>query len=89
MQEQLVSFKEPFQMNFSRIANQETAKSVKDILKQEFIGDKQVRLVKLQGLRREFEYTRTGDDESLHVYLVKLFDLIDQMKGNGEEISHQ
>lgn len=58
-------------------------------MKQEFIGDKQVRLVKLQGLRHEFECTRTGEDESLYVYLVKLFDLIDQMKGNGEEISHQ
>lgn len=37
---------------FPRIATQETAKAAWDILKQEFVGDKQVRSVKLQDLRR-------------------------------------
>ncbi|KAI5350248.1 hypothetical protein L3X38_003139 [Prunus dulcis] len=43
---------------FRRIVNEETSKGAWDILKLEFRGDKQVRNVKLQGLRREFEYTR-------------------------------
>ena len=72
---------------FPRISNEETFKGAWDILQQEFKGDKQVRNVKLQGLRREFEYTRMRDDESLSAYLTKLFDIMNQIKGYGEELS--
>ncbi|CAL8991389.1 unnamed protein product [Prunus brigantina] len=65
---------------FPRIVNEETSKGAWDILKLEFRGDKQVRNVKLQGLRREFEYTRMKDSESLSIYLVRLFDMLNQMK---------
>ncbi|KAM2973826.1 hypothetical protein FF1_000184 [Malus domestica] len=74
---------------FPRIATQESAKAVWDILKQEFVGDKQVRSVKLQGLRRDFEYTRMNDNDSLSVYIAKLFDLINQLKSYGEDLSNQ
>ncbi|CAN6723497.1 unnamed protein product [Malus baccata var. baccata] len=50
---------------FPRISYEETSKGAWDTLQQEYHGDKQVRNVKLQGLRREFEYTRMRDDESL------------------------
>ena len=40
---------------FPRIVNEETSKGAWDVLKGEFRGDKQVRNVKLQGLRRDFE----------------------------------
>ncbi|CAN6557261.1 unnamed protein product [Malus baccata var. baccata] len=52
---------------FPRISHEETSKGAWDILMQEFHGDKQVRSVKLQGLHREFEYTRMRDDESISV----------------------
>ncbi|BBH07158.1 multidrug resistance-associated protein 9 [Prunus dulcis] len=42
-----------------------------------------------QSLRREFEYTRMREDESLSAYLTKLFDLINQMRGYGEELSRE
>ncbi|CAL2234861.1 unnamed protein product [Prunus armeniaca] len=74
---------------FPRIATHETAKAAWDILKQEFLGDKQVRSVKLQGLRRDFEYTRMNDNESLSGYIAKLFDLINQMKSYDEDLSNQ
>ncbi|KAB2625790.1 hypothetical protein D8674_017450 [Pyrus ussuriensis x Pyrus communis] len=48
-----------------------------------------VRNVKLQGLRREFEYTRMRDDESLFAYLTKLFDIMNQMRSYGEELSRE
>lgn len=89
MQEYLVLFKVPFEIKYFRIANQETTTAAWDILKQKSIGDKQVRLAKLQGLRRKFEYILMGEVESFSVYLVKLFDLINQMKSDGEEISNQ
>ncbi|XP_070675769.1 uncharacterized protein [Malus domestica] len=71
---------------FPRISHEENSKGAWNILMQEFHGDKQVRSVKLQGLPREFEYTRMKDDESLSVYLTKLFDLINQMRSYGEEM---
>ena len=74
---------------FPQISHQETSKGAWDILMQEFHGDKQVRSVKFQSLRREFEYTRMRDDESLSVYLTKLFDLINQMRSYGEELSRE
>ncbi|KAB2610770.1 hypothetical protein D8674_018802 [Pyrus ussuriensis x Pyrus communis] len=60
---------------FPRIAQQVTSKAAWDILKSEFVGDKKVRSVKLQGLRREFEYLRMKDDDSLSGYVSKLFEL--------------
>ncbi|KAB2608298.1 hypothetical protein D8674_011466 [Pyrus ussuriensis x Pyrus communis] len=48
-----------------------------------------VRNVKLQGLRREFEYTRMRDDESLFAYLTKLFDIMNQMRSYDEELSRE
>ncbi|CAL8083900.1 unnamed protein product [Prunus armeniaca] len=74
---------------FPRIVNEETSNGAWHILKQEFRGDKQVRNVKLQGLRREFEYTRMKDSESLSVYLVRLFDMLNQMKSYGEELPRE
>ncbi|CAN6570977.1 unnamed protein product [Malus baccata var. baccata] len=74
---------------FPRIVNEETSKGAWDALKGEFRGDKQVRNVKLQGLRRDFEYTRMKDSESLSVYLSRLFDIINQMKSYGEELSRE
>ncbi|XP_068337598.1 uncharacterized protein [Pyrus communis] len=67
----------------------ETAHVVWNVLKQEFVGDKQVKAVKLQGLRRDFEYTRMGENEAFSAYLVKLFDLLSQMRSYGEDISNQ
>ncbi|KAI5336286.1 hypothetical protein L3X38_015553 [Prunus dulcis] len=74
---------------FPRIVNEETSKGAWDILKLEFRGDKQVRNVNLQGLRREFEYTRMKDSESLSVYLVRLFDMMNQMKSYVEELPRE
>ena len=74
---------------FPRISHEESSHGAWNILKQEFHGDKQVRSVKLQSLRREFEYTRMREDESLSAYLTKLFDLINQMRGYGEELSRE
>ncbi|KAI5349042.1 hypothetical protein L3X38_001929 [Prunus dulcis] len=74
---------------FPRIALKESAKEAWEILQQEFRGDKKVRSVKLQALRREFEYTRMHDDESLSGYVTKLLELVNQMKAYGEELTEQ
>ncbi|KAI5317685.1 hypothetical protein L3X38_037392 [Prunus dulcis] len=65
---------------FPRVANAGIAKMAWDLLYGEYHGGDQVRSVKLQNLRREFEYARMRDDETLSGYLTRLNDLINQMK---------
>ncbi|CAL8085699.1 unnamed protein product [Prunus armeniaca] len=74
---------------FPRIANADTAKMAWDLLYGEYHGGDQVRSVKLQNLRREFEYTRMRDDETLSGYLTRLNELINQMKTFGEVLSNE
>ncbi|XP_020410264.1 uncharacterized protein LOC109946525 [Prunus persica] len=57
---------------FPGIALKESAKEAWEILQQEFRGDKKVRSVKLQSLRRDFEYIRMQEDDSLSDYITKL-----------------
>ncbi|KAM1079184.1 hypothetical protein ACFX2B_013776 [Malus domestica] len=74
---------------FPRIANEETAKAAWDTLQQEYRGDVKVRKVKLQSLRRDFEYTRMREDEPLKDYFSRLFDVVTQMKIYGEELPNE
>ncbi|XP_050108897.1 uncharacterized protein LOC126587858 [Malus sylvestris] len=74
---------------FPRIANAESAKMAWDLLYGEYHGGDQVRSMKLQNLRREFEYARMRDDETLSGYLTRLNDLINQMKTFGEILSNE
>ncbi|XP_008245931.1 PREDICTED: uncharacterized protein LOC103344082 [Prunus mume] len=74
---------------FLRIANAESAKMAWDLLYGEYHGGDQVRSIKLQNLRREFEYARMRDDETLSDYLTRLNDLINQMKTFGEILTNE
>ncbi|XP_021829447.1 uncharacterized protein LOC110769725 [Prunus avium] len=74
---------------FPRIANAETTKMAWNLLYGEYHGGDQVRSVKLQNLRREFEYARMRGVEALSGYLTRLNDLINQMKTFGELLSNE
>ncbi|KAI5355535.1 hypothetical protein L3X38_008430 [Prunus dulcis] len=41
----------------------------------------------LQGLRLDFKYTRMRDDEILSGYITRLLELVNQMKGYGEDLT--
>ena len=72
---------------FPRISNEETSKAAWDVLDEEYRGTTEVRAVKLQSLRRDFEYTRMKEGESLEDYLTRLTDIVNQMKAYGETLS--
>ncbi|KAI5335963.1 hypothetical protein L3X38_026097 [Prunus dulcis] len=74
---------------FPRIANADSAKMAWNLLYSEYHGGEHVRSVKLQNLRREFEYTRMRDSETLSEYLTRLTELINQMKTFGEVLSNE
>nr|XP_011470683.1 PREDICTED: uncharacterized protein LOC105353325 [Fragaria vesca subsp. vesca] len=68
----------------TNIANEESSKSAWDVLAEEYRGTKEVRAVKVQSLRRDFEYTRMKDGEALDDYLTRLTNIVNQMKTYGE-----
>ncbi|XP_070661289.1 uncharacterized protein [Malus domestica] len=74
---------------FPRIANEETAKGAWEVLQQGYRGDTKVRKVKLQSLRRDFEYTRMRENELLKDYFTRLFDVVNKMKTYGEELPNE
>ncbi|CAL8152240.1 unnamed protein product [Prunus armeniaca] len=74
---------------FPRIAHADSVKMAWELLYAEYHGGEHVRSVKLQNLRREFEYTRMRDNESLSDYLTRLNELINQMKTFGEALSNE
>lgn len=61
---------------FSRIAAASTAKESWEILKMEYEGDSQVKAVKLQWLRREFENLSMKEGEPIGDYLGVLLHLL-------------
>ena len=69
---------------FPRISNETYAKLAYDVLEKVYKGSAKVRVVKLQSLRRNFEYIRMKDDELLDDYLSRLSKIINQMKSYGE-----
>nr|XP_017180703.2 uncharacterized protein LOC108170365 [Malus domestica] len=74
---------------FPRIRNEKTAKGAWDILRREFRGDKKVRAVKLQAIRADFEYLRMNDVESLDDYLARFFEIVNNLKSLGEDVTEK
>ncbi|CAL8078779.1 unnamed protein product [Prunus armeniaca] len=74
---------------FPQIANADSAKMAWNLLYSEYHGGDQVRSVKLQNFRREFEYMRMREGEQLTAYLIRLNELINQMKTFGEVLSNE
>ncbi|XP_024179138.1 uncharacterized protein LOC112185163 [Rosa chinensis] len=74
---------------FPRITNEETAKAAWDVLLLEFKGSEKVRAVKLQSLRRDFEYTRMNETELLNDYSTRLTDIVNQIKTYGEPVTEK
>ncbi|XP_068304394.1 uncharacterized protein [Pyrus communis] len=74
---------------FPRIRNENTAKGAWEILRREFRGDKKVRAVKLQAIRADFEYLRMNDVESLDDYLARFFEIVNNLKSLGEDVTEK
>ncbi|KAJ0502796.1 putative RNA-directed DNA polymerase [Helianthus annuus] len=74
---------------FSRIAAAESSKESWDILKMEYQGDTQVKAIKLQGLRREFENLSMKDTETVGEYFSRVMGNVSQKRAYGEIISDQ
>ncbi|XP_076907607.1 uncharacterized protein LOC143564114 [Bidens hawaiensis] len=65
---------------FSRIAAASTTKESWEILKMEIQGDSQVKAIKLQGLRRDFENLSMKESEVVGHYFGRVMALVSQMR---------
>jgi hypothetical protein len=72
---------------FPRIMGATRAKEAWDTLQEEFQGDKKVRAIKLQTLRRDFENMRMKENESVKDYSTRFLELVNQMKAYGEDMA--
>ncbi|KAD3336077.1 hypothetical protein E3N88_31596 [Mikania micrantha] len=76
-------------MLFSRIASADTAQEAWEILRLEFQGDSQVKSVRIQGLRREFENLSMKDGEVVGEYFSRVMANVSQQRAFGEEVVDQ
>ncbi|XP_076938224.1 uncharacterized protein LOC143606297 [Bidens hawaiensis] len=74
---------------FLRIAAARSAKETWDILKMEFQGDEQVKAIKLQGLRRDFENLSMNKGELVGDYFARIMAIVSQKRSYGEVVSDQ
>jgi len=75
--------------NFDRIAHAESTKEAWDILVKYYEGDKKVKSIKLQTLRRQYELLQMGDSEKIAPYVSKIQNLVHLMKNYGESITNK
>ncbi|KAJ0802818.1 putative RNA-directed DNA polymerase [Helianthus annuus] len=74
---------------FSRIAGATTAKQAWTLLQNEYEGDTKVQMVKLQGLRRDFETVHMKEGEPVGDFLSKVMKIVNQQRAYGETVSDQ
>ncbi|XP_076945056.1 uncharacterized protein LOC143615961 [Bidens hawaiensis] len=74
---------------FSRVAAASMAKETWEILKMEFEGNSQVKAMKLQGLRRDFENLSMKEGEPIGDYFGRVMALVSQKRAFGETIGDQ
>ncbi|XP_076918653.1 uncharacterized protein LOC143579154 [Bidens hawaiensis] len=74
---------------FSRVAAASTTKEAWEILKMEFEGDSKVKVVKLQGLRSDFENLSMKEGEPIGEYFGRVMALVSQKRAFGETIGDQ
>ncbi|KAD4386057.1 hypothetical protein E3N88_26226 [Mikania micrantha] len=74
---------------FSRIAAANSAKETWEILKMEYQGDDQIKAIKLQGLRRDFENLLMKEDEAIGDYFSRVMTIVSQRRSYGELVTDQ
>jgi len=74
---------------FPRISGATTAKDAWKTLQEAYQGSNQVKVVKLQTLKREFENLKMQEAESISDYCVRVKDVVNKMATLGETVSNE
>ena len=73
---------------FEKIIDEDTAKGAWHTLKKFYGGDKKLKKVKVQGLKKQYENTKMKEDESITKFSSRLVLLTNKMKTYGETITN-
>ena len=71
---------------FSRIIGATNSKQAWNTIQEEFQGSDEVRNVKLHSLRREFEWIRMKEFETIKDYYCRIKEIVSKMRAYGETI---
>eukprot|EP00253_Pinus_taeda_P005517 PITA_05517 len=74
---------------FPRISGAKTTKVAWETLQEAYQGSDQVKVVKLQTLKREFENLKMQEAESISDYCVRVKDVVNKMATLGEAVSNE
>jgi len=74
------------QSKFVKVMQHKSAKEIWDKIVMNYEGDEQVKRVKLQTLRIQYENLRMHNDESVANYFLRVDEIVNCMKNLGEEI---
>lgn len=74
---------------FPRISRAKTTKDTWDTLQEDYQGSDQVKVVKLQTLKRDFENLKIQEVESVSDYCVRVKDVVNKMATLGETVSNE
>eukprot|EP00253_Pinus_taeda_P009270 PITA_09270 len=74
---------------FPRISGAKTAKAAWETLQEAYQGSDQVKVVKLQTLKRDFENLKMQEAESISDYCVRVKDVVNKMATLGEAVSNE
>ncbi|XP_073103322.1 uncharacterized protein [Elaeis guineensis] len=72
---------------FSRIVAATKSQKAWMILEKEYQGSDKVKIVKLQGLRRDFETLFMKSSESVHEFFARVLVVVNQTRAMGENLS--
>ncbi|GAU48263.1 hypothetical protein TSUD_405090 [Trifolium subterraneum] len=76
-------------VNFDKISHAESAKQAWDILATYYEGGEQVKGVKLQSYRRQYELLQMDKNDSIGSYASRVQGLVHSMRSYGEEITER
>ena len=74
------------QTEFVKVMQYKSAKEIWDKIVLSYEGDEQVKRVKLQTLRIQYENLRMYNDENVANYFLRVYEIVNCMKNLGEEI---
>ena len=75
-------------LEFVKVMHHTSTKEIWDKLKNVYEGDGKVKGAKLQTYKRQFENLMTREDEDIVAYFLRVYEIVNAMRGLGENVEN-